>query len=385
LKYMSIQPDSSFFANFRKSLHAQPRASADEHETIDRVVAFLHEYTEGVTTRIVHGTGLLCQFNSGNDGKHVLVRGDVDALPIQETSGVEHASTIDGLAHSCGHDGHTAILCCLAVKLTKTSLQTGKVTLLFQPAEEIGAGAELVLKDPEFQQLDIDQVIALHNIPAEPLGTVLVRNGIICAASTGVVITFMGETGHAASPQLGKSPINPTIECLTWLNELPEKIQGPGFGLRVTIAGFNSGGPHFGVAPAESTIWCTLRTLDNLLLSDVRELVESKVHDIASKSNLACKITFVEHFDATYNNDDLVSSLTTVLKTHDIPYKQLESPFLWSEDFGRFTSRFKGLFFGIGAGVNCYPLHHSSYDFPDDLIESAAIVFDKYVRNQTQL
>lgn len=315
-------------------------------------MAFLREHSSGECVRIVDGRGLVCHFRSGKEGPHVVVRADVDALPIRESSGVGYASGTDGVAHSCGHDGHSAILCGLAIALTQDPIRKGAVTLLFQPAEEIGQGAGMVLGDPYFAGLNVDQIVALHNIPGERAGKVMVREGVQCAASTGVVLKLVGETAHAASPEAGKSPIQASMEVVKYLNDLPNLINGTSFGLRVTVAGISAGGPNFGVSPGQSTIWATLRTLETELLEESCDNLRQMTKEIAAKHGLGYEFQLAEHFDATFNDPDLVQNFIQTLKESGTEVEIMNDPFLWSEDFGKFTSKFKGFLFGLGAVSN---------------------------------
>lgn len=367
---------------FRRELHQNPCLSLEEQPTIDRIVAFLAEHASGECVRIVDGHGLVCHFRSGQSGPHVVVRADVDALPIRETSGVGYASENQGVSHSCGHDGHSAILCGLAIALTQDPIQKGSVTLLFQPAEEIGRGSAMVLNDPYFVGLNIDQIVALHNIPGEPAGKVIVKEGVQCAASTGVVLKLLGETAHAATPESGKSPIQASMEILHYLKELPDLFKGSGFGLRVTVAGISSGGPNFGVSPGQSTIWATLRTLDTELLAKASHELKLKTQELATKHGLGHEFELTEHFDATFNDPELVKNFIEISSQWGSKIEIMNGPFLWSEDFGKFTSKFRGFLFGLGAGEQCHPLHHSAYNFPDEIIPTGIKLFEKYIRDQ---
>lgn len=367
---------------FRRELHRNPCLSLEEQPTIERIAAFLGEHSSGECVRIVEGRGLVCHFRSGQEGPHIVVRADVDALPIRESSGLGYASGNEGVAHSCGHDGHSVILCGLAIALTQDLVQKGAVTLLFQPAEEIGRGAEMVLNDPHFAGLKIDQILALHNIPGERVGKVMVKEGVQCAASTGVVLKLMGETAHAASPEAGKSPIRASMELIEYLNEMPKFFKDSGFGLRVTVAGISSGGPNFGVSPGQSTIWATLRTLETELLEKSCNKLRQLTQEIAEKHGLGYDFKLTEHFDATYNNPDLVKNFIQLTTDQGSEVEVMKDPYLWSEDFGKFTSKYHGFFFGLGAGEQCHPLHHSAYDFPDEIIPTGIKLFETYIRDR---
>jgi amidohydrolase len=369
---------------FRRELHQNPYVSLEEAPTIDRIATFLEKHTSGECIRIADGRGLVCRFESGVEGPELVVRADVDALPISERSGREYASQRHGVAHSCGHDGHSAILCGLAISLSQNLIQKGSVTLLFQPAEEIGQGAQLVLHDAYFRDLKIDQIVALHNIPGSKKGRVLIREGVQCAASTGVIIKLKGETAHAATPESGKSPIKAMMDVTEYLNEMSGKITGSqtGFGLRVTIAGMSAGGPSFGVSPGFGTVWATLRTLDTHLLNESCEILRRHISEISKNHGLEHEIELTEHFDATQNDSELVQQFTDIIRDVGYEVDKMDEPFSWSEDFGKFTSSYSGFLFGLGAGEHCHPLHHSAYDFPDEIIPDGVHLFETYIRDQ---
>jgi len=167
------------------------------------------------------------------------------------------------------------------------------------------------------------------------------------------------------------------VECL---NSLPGDVSEPGFGLRITVAGFSCGGPNFGVSPGHATIWATLRTMDTDLLNESCTLLESRVLEIASNHELNLGFNLTEHFDATMNDPELVQKFVKCTKSIGAEVQIMEEPFYWSEDFGRFTTKTPGFLFGLGAGENCHPLHHSAYDFPDEIIPTGIKLFEIYIR-----
>ena len=148
----------------RKSLHSHPEISGEEYETQKQIIRYLTAKTTAKIQEIAN-TGVIATFNGLAVGPTVMIRGDIDALPITETNNFEHRSTISGVSHKCGHDGHTCNLLGLAVLLSKEPITKGTILLLFQPAEENGMGAEAVIKDKTFKNINIDYVFALHNLP----------------------------------------------------------------------------------------------------------------------------------------------------------------------------------------------------------------------------
>lgn len=195
-------------------------------------------------------------YDSGNDGPTIMLRCELDALPIQEISDLPHKSQDDGKAHLCGHDGHMAILIGVSRWLGKNRPHKGRVVLLFQPAEEDGAGAAKVISDPRFTAIKPDISLALHNYPNLPLGHGAIIAGPMNCASRGMKIRLFGRTAHASEPENGVSPalaIASLIPALTALKR-GEGQADPAFVL-TTITHAELGEPAFGVAPGEGAVW----------------------------------------------------------------------------------------------------------------------------------
>ncbi|MCC5926226.1 MAG: amidohydrolase [Bacteroidetes bacterium] len=368
----------------RHELHRHPELAGDERETAHRIETFLHQLKGWKITRNVGGYGILAEYCTDNPGTHTVFRAELDALPIQERSGVPHASQHKGVAHLCGHDGHSVILCGLAAYLSRNNPASGRITLLFQPAEETGQGAAAMLKDKALADFKPDRIIALHNMPGEALGSVLLRNGTMLVASTGAQIYFQGRSAHAAEPEKG-SPAWPAMqiliqEALSWPStkvSLPEQV-------KITLAGCNTGGPFYGTAAGDGTVWLTLRAYETHTLNTLKQLLAEKADSLARVFDLSVNVTFADEFDATVNESKLTNEFIALMKSTGIPAKELANPYSYSEDFGRFSSKAPSLFFGLGAGEAQKPLHSHEYDFPDQLIERGMEIFKLIVSKYHQ-
>ncbi|MDX2378268.1 MAG: amidohydrolase, partial [Acidimicrobiia bacterium] len=191
---------------FRHELHAHPELAHAEFETARRVSDVVTSLRPDHILSGVAGTGVVATFDSGLPGRTILFRSELDALPIEERGMDGHGSTRPGVSHKCGHDGHTTILVGLAQRLASTRPASGRVHLLFQPAEETGTGAAAVLADPAFGDIRPDFAVAIHNMPGFPLHSVVVKPGSITAAVRSLVIRFAGRTAHAAEPDKGENP-----------------------------------------------------------------------------------------------------------------------------------------------------------------------------------
>ncbi|MHA6249222.1 amidohydrolase [Pontibacter sp. CAU 1760] len=360
----------------RHKLHQHPELSGMEQETGATIQAFLATYTPDATLTALGGTGIAAIFEGTNpDGPVVLFRAELDGLPIPETGKTSYTSLVPGRGHLCGHDGHMTVLTALASMLYRQKPETGKVILLFQPAEENGAGAWAVLQDKRFQALQPDYVFALHNLPGLPLHQVVVREEVFAAASTGMVVALTGSPSHAAEPENGLNPGLAMAEIIQAFNGIvAAKEQFEDLTL-LTVIHARLGEMAFGTNPGFATVMATLRSFQPSDFEKLKHLTQHAAHSIAGKHGLGCKIHFVEEFPATVNHPEAVQLVRAAAETLQLNVAEAPRPFRWSEDFGHFTGRYKGALFGLGAGVSQPPLHDSTYDFPDELIPTGARLF----------
>lgn len=360
---------------FRHHLHHFPELSGNESLTSKAIVDFIEHTNPSKIITDIGGFGVAAIYDSGKDGPTVLLRADMDALPIQESNNFGYRSTVKGVAHLCGHDGHSTILAGLGLLLKESPVKKGKVILLFQPAEEVGRGAAAVIADKKFTELKPDYAFALHNLPGFKRGTICLREQTFASASTGLIAKIKGLSSHAAHPEDGNNPDKALAQMILALNYIV-KFQGDfnDFTL-LTIIHAKLGEVAFGTTPGNATLMATLRTY---LDSDMRKLkseVESTIKNICKEHKLKCEIEYTEEFPATINNVECVNIIRESAQKLKIPVHNLEVPFRWSEDFGHFTQLTKAAQFGIGSGTNHPQLHNEDYDFPDELIDPSVNVF----------
>lgn len=187
----------------RKYIHQHPEMSGLEENTAIFLLNKFKKLNPAQIVESIGGYGFLVVFDSGKEGDSLLFRSELDGLPIYETSDFEHKSIYKDKGHQCGHDGHMAMLLGLGIFLSKNPLKSGKVSLLYQPAEETGEGADLVIHDLKFSALHFDEVFALHNLPGYELGSIVVKENAFTAAVKSVVFKLHGKTAHAAEPENG--------------------------------------------------------------------------------------------------------------------------------------------------------------------------------------
>ena len=364
------------FYQIRRELHQHPELSGHEARTARFVEDKLQAFHPTKVIRHVGGHGLLVEYFFSEDGPTVLFRADMDAVAVQEPDDIPHHSQTPGVAHKCGHDGHTTILLRFARMLSERPLPKGRVLLLFQPAEENGSGSKAVLDTKVLDYYKIDKAFALHNIPGYPASAVLCKEDSFTCAVVSVSITLTGKTSHAAEPQKGISPIPATLnivdELLRWNNT---DIQSDNYFLS-TIVEIHVGEEAYGVSAGNSVIRATLRAkTDKLLHQHAQQLKELVATECKRTPDLQHEMEWLEPFSANENDPQSVGMIKNAALRNNLPYIELQTPFSWGEDFGLFMQQYKGAIFGLGSGENCAPLHSPQYDFPDEVIETGATLF----------
>ncbi|MGE4560491.1 MAG: amidohydrolase [Desulfobulbus sp.] len=359
----------------RHELHRHPELSGQERGTATRIVQFFAGLHPDNIIEGLGGNGVAVVFSGKEAGPTVLLRCELDALPVEETIEANYRSANTGVAHTCGHDGHMAILAVVGAKLAATRPPRGKVVLLYQPSEETGEGAAAVIQDPKFEAIRPHSAFALHNLPGFPLGQVIVRAGTFACASRGMAIRLVGTTAHAAQPETGRSPTNALCRIIQGLSTLPPGSVPAGETAFVTVVGASLGEKAFGIAPARAETWATLRSERDDTMSRIVGHAERLVRESAAASDLNVDIGYEEIFPATINSQFAVELIRRAIGTNSLDV--LDNPFRWSEDFGRFTAFSEGALFGIGAGTDVPDLHRPDYDFPDALIPLAAQLFGR--------
>ncbi len=369
------EKDVSDAVAFRHHLHRYPEVSGHEAETAAAVVDRLADHGPDRILRRIGGHGVAAVFNGSAPGPTVLLRCELDALPIVEIGTVPHRSRVDGKGHLCGHDGHSAILTLVAAHLARRRPSRGRVVLLFQPAEETGDGAAAVIADPAFGTISPDYALSLHNLPGMPFGEVSLREGPVNCASRGMRIILDGKTAHASMPQDGISPMGAMARLMPALTKLGREGAPLDECFRlVTVTHARLGEPAFGIAPGRGEIWATLRTLRDEAMEDLVSAAEVLVATEARASYLECAVTFDDVFPHCENHPEAVAVLRKALEAEGIIHYPGE-PIYPSEDFGRFAKVSRSAMFFLGAGVDHPRLHNPDYDFPDDLIPLGARVF----------
>lgn len=366
--------------SLRHQLHREPELSGNEIATARKIEAFARRHSPDQLISQLGGYGMAVVYEGKIPGPTLLVRCDMDALPIQEINEeLDYASETAGISHKCGHDGHMVMAAGLLPLLAKQKPKKGKVVILFQPAEETGQGAAHVISDPKFAQIKPDYCFALHNLPGFKSGNIIVGQNTFASASTGIVVKLNGRTAHAAEPEKAISPARAIAGLIQQLPELANPNEKQDFSL-LTIIHARIGERAFGTTPGYAELMATLRAHTNEELETLCSKVTAIIEEMAESNHLKPALEWVEAFPATINDDECNREITRAATSLSYTIEHLTLPFRWSEDFGHFTQNFKGALFGLGSGINQPELHHPSYNFPDEIILNGTKTFHQIIQ-----
>lgn len=365
----------------RHALHQIPEVSGAEEKTAAMVAGYLRGHEPDQLLTGLGGHGVAAVYEGRADGPTVLIRCELDGLPIEELSDQPYRSTHAGRGHLCGHDGHMTMVAALAEDLAASRPAKGRAVLLFQPAEETGKGAAAVIADPAFAQIAPDYAFSLHNLPGLPVGQAALCSGPANCASRGMRIRLTGKTSHAAAPQDGVSPAGAIAQLLPGLVALGGGGDlGPEFAL-VTLTHARLGEATFGIAPGQAEVWATLRTVTDTRMEQLITSASGLVEQVCAAEGLGHSIEFDDVFDACTNDPQAVELLRAAAAEAGCPMQMHNQPQRWSEDFGQFGKSAKSAMFWLGSGENQPQLHNPDYDFPDAAIPAGAGIFLQTVRN----
>ncbi len=364
----------------RKSLHANPELSGKEFQTQEKIIRFLTKETNSIIEKIAH-TGVIATFNGTSDGLPVMIRGDIDALPIIETNDFKHRSIIEGVSHKCGHDGHTAILLGLALLLGKQNILKGKVILLFQPSEENGTGAKAVLEDVAFKNIKIDYAFALHNLPGYASDEIVIKDNEFSGNVKSIIIKLNGKTSHAAEPEKGNNPSLAIASLLQYAHKITlNDVASKHFFLATPIH-VNMGELAYGVSAGFGEVHFTIRSWSGKIMEKKTKELVNYIHELCVSNQLQSEIIWTQVFTETINHSKAVESIINAANYNGYTITKRLYPFKWGEDFGLFTQKIKGAMFGLGAGLKTPALHNPDYDFPDKILPAGINMFYQIIKS----
>lgn len=357
-------------AGWRRTLHADPELLFDVHNTAAFVAAKLKEFGCDEVVTGIGRTGVVGVIHGrpGGNGPAIGLRADMDALPIEEASGVAWASRTPGKMHACGHDGHTAMLLGAAQHLAATRNFTGSVAVIFQPAEEGGGGGREMVNDGMMERFGITKVFGMHNLPGLPVGQFAIRKGPIMAATDIFEIVITGRGGHAAMPHQTIDPIVASAAIVSSLQSIASRNANPLQSVVVSVTKFIAGSA-FNIIPGTVELAGTVRTLT----PEMRDLAERRIGEIARGVAAAHAAEAVLRYDRNYpitfnhsEETDFAAGIAESLAGEGMVNRDVP-PTMGGEDFSFMLEARPGAFIFMGNGDTA-SLHHPAYDFNDDAI-----------------
>lgn len=371
-----LAPQEAALTAVRRHLHRHPELSFEEEKT----AAFVAEKLEGwgyEVTRNVGGHGVVGVLRQGNGGRSVAIRADMDALPITEATGVPYASTVPGVMHACGHDGHTTVLLGAAEHLARTRRFNGTVVLVFQPAEEAGliSGAQRMIADGLFERFPIDAIFGLHNHPGIPVGTILTRSGPMMAAGDTVYLRVRGKGGHAARPHQAVDPIVTAAAIVMALQTVVSRSIDPLAPAVVTV-GTIRGGTATNVIPDTAELGLSVRSFTPQTRQRLEERIRAIATHVAAAQGASVEITWEHGYPVVMNSEAETAFAAEVARELVGEHSVGTCPMLTgSEDFAYFLQHRPGSFLRLGNGETSGLLHNPGYDFADASLTTGAALW----------
>jgi len=372
---------------WRQDLHAHPELALQETRTSAVVQEKLKSFGVDEIITGMAGTGVVGVIRgrgpeSRPDGRAIGLRADMDALPIEEDTGLSYSSRNPGVMHACGHDGHTTMLLGAAKYLAETRNFDGTVFVIFQPAEENLAGGEIMVKEGLFERCKMEKVFGMHNWPQTPAGTFLWRNGPTMAAVANIEITITGKGSHGAYPNHGIDPIVIAAQIVSAFQSIVARSIDPTESGVVTI-GHISGGHTYNVIPETVFMKGTARYFSPLVGDQLELGVRRLATGIAASFGATAEVVFNRAYPATVNDPDatVLARAAAIAVAGESRVQHMDKPTMGGEDFAFMLNAKQGSYLMLGGGRKAkdaegkggdFMVHHPRYDFNDDILPVGA-------------
>ena len=354
-------------AGWRQHLHAHPELMYDTVETAAFVAARLRDFGCDEVVEGIGRTGVVGLIRGKGPGRRVVgLRADMDALPIEEATGLPYASRVQGKMHACGHDGHTAMLLGAARYLAETRNFAGAVAVIFQPAEEGGGGGRAMVEDGLMERFGIDEVYGMHNWPGQPVGQFAIRPGPFFAATDTFSLTVTGRGGHAAKPHETIDPVVVASQIVLGFQTIVSRSADPVAQVVISVTNIQAGTGAFNVIPQTATLSGTVRTMDDA----IRQLAERRMSElaegIAAAHGARAVVEYRRGYPAMVNHARETGFAAEVARR--VSGDCAEAPLVMGgEDFAYLLEARPGAYILVGNGDTA-PVHHPEYNFNDEII-----------------
>ena len=367
LEELHTQADA--FIALRHDIHRHPELAFDEHRTSARVADKLQSWGYAVE-RGLGGTGVVGQLVRGDGQRRLGLRADMDALPIDEATGLDYASCHAGVMHACGHDGHTAMLLAAAQHVAQLGDFSGTLNLIFQPAEEGGGGALKMMDDGLFEKYPCDAIFAMHNMPGVPQGRLVLREGAAMASSDYATVTLTGVGGHGAMPHRAVDPIVAAASIVMALQTIVSRNIDPLQMAVVTVGALHAGKAN-NVIPQSATLEISVRALDRDVRAKLAQRIKTLITAQADSFGVTAQIDWRPGYAVLVNTpEETAFAREVALELVGAAQVTLQGPAVTgSEDFAFMLERVPGSYLLIGNGdgdsAGACMVHNPGYDFND--------------------
>lgn len=361
----------------RRDLHRHPELGFEEHRTSEKIATLLGEWGWRVH-RGLAGTGVVAQMGQG--APVIGLRADIDALPMDEATGLDYASATPGKMHACGHDGHTAMLLLAARKIAEEGVKQGTVTLIFQPAEENDGGARVMIEQGLFREFPVDQVYGIHNWPGLAPGRMVARDDKMMAAFAVFEIEVAGRGGHGAMPEQSDGVIAAAAAMASALQEIPARSLSPLEPGVVSVTQIHSGSA-WNVCPDRAVLRGTARWFDPAAGDTIEARIKEVANACAAAQGCAARIDYQRRYPATINSAAEAAVARDVAADMGLD-TAIAAPSMASEDFAFMLNEVPGAYIWLGAareGENP-GLHSAKFDFNDAVLPVGAEFWVRLVR-----
>lgn len=373
---MAFQQTASFadeLIAFRRELHSYPELSLQEQETAERIAAQLDKLNVPYK-RNIGGHGIVAELKGVQAGPTIALRADMDALPIEEETGLPYVSKNKGNMHACGHDAHTAMLLG-AVKLLQQQRLAGSVRFIFQAAEEINAGAKAMVAEGVLD--GVDEIYGLHNLPTLETGKLATCAGAMMGSVDRIDIFIQGKGAHGAIPNEGIDPIVCGSAIIIGLQTIISRELSPFDPTVITIGSIKAGEAN-NVIPHTATMTGTVRTFNSELQATMKQRIERIVQSIAASYRCQAVLQYTEQVPVLVNSSEQLQVVNDVIDRYVGKECRVEAaPTLAGEDFSVYLKQMPGCFFWLGSGPEhnaheAYGLHHPKYTLNERCLEIGA-------------
>ncbi len=370
---------------WRHWLHRNPELAFDLPKTAAYVAERLREIGVDALHEGWAQSGMVAIINGQGEGPTIGLRADMDALPILETTGADHASETPGKMHACGHDGHTTMLLGAAKYLVETRNFSGRVALIFQPAEEDGGGAKVMVDDGMMEKFGISRVFGIHNAPEIPFGHMATNHGALMASVANFDVTVTGTGGHAGFPENTNDPIPAAMAIVQGFDTIVSRNRPSTEPLVVSVTRVQAGTTH-NVVPETASVSGTVRTF----APEMDHLVEGRMKDICEGVARAFSVDVAIDYrreSAAVINDAVEAGFALDVAREVVGAENVDDATparMGGEDFSDFLLSRPGAFLFLGQGTEFF-CHHPSYDFNDEIAPIGASFFARLVERAQPL